>query len=40
MTQRERLPNRRACETFTFTWRGMSFTATISSHARRKPNDQ
>jgi hypothetical protein len=30
MTERRRLPNRRASETFTFLWHGMSFTATTS----------
>ena len=27
---RRRLPNRRASETYSFTWQGMAFTATVS----------
>lgn len=30
MTARERLPQRRASETFAFTWNGMKFTASVS----------
>jgi hypothetical protein len=30
MTIRQRLPNRRASENFSFAWRGMAFTATFS----------
>jgi hypothetical protein len=30
MTARRILPNRRACETFSFSWLGMGFVATIS----------
>jgi hypothetical protein len=37
MTERERLPNRRACETFAFTWHGMSFTATIGRFSDGQP---
>jgi hypothetical protein len=29
MTARERLSNRRGCETFCFSWRDMSFTASV-----------
>lgn len=30
MTDRQRLPNRRASETFSFRWLSMNFTATVS----------
>jgi hypothetical protein len=30
MSERRRLPNRRASETFSFDWLGMNFTATIA----------
>jgi hypothetical protein len=30
MTLRQRLPNRRASETFAFRWAGMDFVATVS----------
>jgi hypothetical protein len=30
MTSRERLPNRRGCESFTFELNGLGFTATVS----------
>ena len=30
MTSRQRLPNRRPAETFSFRWRGMEYTATTS----------
>jgi hypothetical protein len=33
MSERRRLPNRRACETFDFTAQGMTFTATFSRDA-------
>jgi hypothetical protein len=33
MTARERLPNRRACESFTFELNGLGFTATVSRFA-------
>jgi ribonucleoside-diphosphate reductase alpha chain len=36
---RERLPNRRASESFAFIWNGMDFTATVSRFADGRPTE-